>query len=196
MVERLCRPILVWERMSHSDKAGGYRKQLQLEQTSRDSAASAEKNVFIQENEVNLHGDMPRIAIKNKQIANNLEFWIKYSSWTYCETCSSLHKRKLFQRHESNPKNKHETACACFQSRYVVPLFSLIPDCLKNLTFSQICSLRPLNFHYGDYERMQHGYQQKNGMCHVTWKTVAVEQSLALWKTNIPDASVSRPTIS
>ena len=26
---------------------------------------------------------------------------------------------------------------------------------------------------------MQHGYQQKNGMCHVTWKTVTVQQSLA-----------------
>lgn len=126
------------------------RELLQSEQTLRNDTESAEKTKFIEDNQLNLHSNMPRNAIENKRVSDNLAFWIKYSSWTYCDTCSSLHKRKLFQRHENNPKNKHETSCACLRTRYVVPLFSLIPDCLKNLTFSQICLLRPLNFHYGD----------------------------------------------
>ena len=56
---------------------------------------------------------------------------------------------------------------------------SLIPDWLKVLTFSEVCLLRPLKFHYGDYQRMQHGYRQKNGMCHVTWENVSIEEGLA-----------------
>ena len=122
---------------------------------------------------------MSRIAFENKAVSNSLSFWTEYSSWTYCAQCSSVHRRKLFQRH-ANPKNKHETACPCTQNQYVVPLFSLIPDWLKVLTFSEVCLLRPLKFHYGDYERMQHGYRQKNGMCHVTWENVTVEEALAV----------------
>ena len=97
---------------------------------------------------------MPRKAISNLKICNDLLFWIQNSSWTYCAFCSSLHKRKLFQGNANHPKNKHQTACHCLENRYIVPLFSLIPDCLKTLTFAEICVLRPLNFHYGDYKRM------------------------------------------
>ena len=51
-------------------------------------------------------------------------------------------------------------------------------DSLKTLTFAEICVLRPLNFHYGDYKQMQHGYQQKNGMCYITWKETSVEAAI------------------
>ena len=66
---------------------------------------------------------------------------------------------------------RHQTAYHCLENRYIVPLFSVIPDCLKTLTFAEICVLRPLNFHYG-------GYQQKNGMCHITWKDTSVEATI------------------
>ena len=121
---------------------------------------------------------MPRKAISNIKISNDLVFWIKNSSWTYCAFCSSVHKRKLFQSNANRPINKHQTACHCLENRYIVPLFSLIPDCLKTLTFAEICVLRPLNFHYGDYKQMQHGYEQKNGMCHITWKQTSVQAAI------------------
>ena len=149
-----------------------------LELTSNLFLVDEEKNDFVQENIDTFIEHMPGTAISNLKICNDLLFWIKNSSWTYCAFCSSVHKRKLFQGNANRPINRHQTACHCLQNRYIVPLFSLIPDCLKTLTFAEICVLRPLNFHYGDYKRMQHGYQQKNGMCHITWKDTSVEAAI------------------
>ena len=144
--------------MPSCHKAHGYfstkREELQLQQMSRVDVQVEEKNEFVQQNIDKFIDPMPRKAISNLKICNDLLFWIKNSSWTYCAFCSSLHKRKLFQGNANRPKNKHQTACHCLENRYIVPLFSLIPDCLKTLTFAEICVLRPLNFHYGDYKRM------------------------------------------
>jgi hypothetical protein len=70
--------------------------------------------------------------------------------------------------------------CPCKSDRYIVPMFALIPDCLKLLTFVDICVLRPFVHHNGDYERIQIGYRQKNGYTHVTWKKRCVQDRIEI----------------
>lgn len=65
-----------------------------------------------------------------------------------------------------------------FQERYIVPMPSLIPDPLLNLSFSNICTLRPFDFHTGNYESHRFGYRQKNGKCRVTCSALSVEEKI------------------
>ena len=65
--------------------------------------------------------------------------------------------------------------CICSENRYIVPLPSLIPEQLIDLSHHDVCILRPLDLHTGEYERQRFGYRQKNGKCHVTWSKLSVE---------------------
>ena len=57
-------------------------------------------------------------------------------------------------------------------------MLHLIPDCLRNLSFREICILRPFQFHFGDYRRLQHGYKQKNSLCRVDWSLLSVQEKI------------------
>ena len=46
--------------------------------------------------------------------------------------------------------------------QYIVPCIDNIPNCLKDLTHSDILALRPVDVHIGDYKQMKHDYRQKN----------------------------------
>ena len=130
----------------------------------------------------------------NKQIANNLAFWIENSSWSYCAKCSSVHKRKLFQRHANHPINTHESACSCNGNRYIVPLFALIPDCLKRLTFSEVCALRPLHFHYGNISECSTATNKKTVCSTSLGRMSALRQVLLHWKIDSRDVDVGKRT--
>ncbi len=36
-------------------------------------------------------------SVKLNEIVKNLQFWIKFSSWSYCTECSQLSREKLYQ---------------------------------------------------------------------------------------------------
>jgi hypothetical protein len=122
---------------------------------------------------------------KLKDTVKNLQFWIEFSSWSYCNSCSYLSREKLFQRYEKRPVTKHVNVCPCKSDRYIVPMFALIPECLKKLTFADICVLRPFVLHNGDYSRMRNGYRQKTGYTHVTWKTKSVQDCIGMIQNEI-----------
>ena len=108
--------------------------------------------------------------------ANNITYWIKNSSWTFCETCFTLKPQKLLPSYKNKPLNKVLKNCICADKKYIVPMLHLIPDCLHNLSFREI--LRPFEFHFGDYRRLQHGYQKKNSLCRVDWSLLSVQEKM------------------
>ena len=110
--------------------------------------------------------------------ASNITYWIKNSSWTFCETCFTLKPQKLLPRCKNKPINKVLKNCICAEKKYIVPMLHLIPDCLRNLSFREICILRPFQFHFGDYRRLQHGYKQKNSLCRVDWSLLSVQEKI------------------
>lgn len=109
-------------------------------------------------------------------IAQNLSFWAKYSSWTYCDSCKMLLKNNLIPSYKNNtiPKRKSPTGCICSKGRYIIPKFNNIPVSLRSLTINDIITLRPFILHTGDFTRLQHGYRQKNGFCRVSWSVLSV----------------------
>lgn len=147
--------------------------QMLTESEERASSLEAEFQKFVSENQ---HKFSPATlqSIKHEKTVSNLKFWIEFSSWTFCSKCSSLQREKLLPRHEKRPERKFSKKCPCMSDRYLVPDFSVIPECLKCLTFPDICVIRPFILHQGDYVRLQHGYQQKNGITRVSWKEKTV----------------------
>lgn len=111
-------------------------------------------------------------AERSITIANDLHFWAVYRSWTFCQDCGSLDKIKLMPSFQSKLPVKWNKNCHCKDVRYIVPCIENIPECLKNLTYADIITLRPVEMHVGDYKRLQHGYRQKTNMCRVTWSNL------------------------
>ena len=147
------------------------------ENENRQNTFNTDLQEFINQNE-HKFTHATRQSVNSKEVVWNLKFWIQFSSWTFCSKCSSLQREKLFPHYEKRPETKLSKSCYCMSNRYVVPHFSLIPDCLKCLTFSDICILRPFILHQGDYVRLPHGYRQRNGITRVSWKIESVENCI------------------
>ena len=99
---------------------------------------------------------------------------------------------KLLPRYKGQPANKPFKKCLCADKKYIVRTLCLIPDCLRNLSFNEICILQPFNFHFGDYRRLQHGYQQKNNLCRVDWSPLSVEQKIDEMEEDVAKERVQR----
>ena len=64
---------------------------------------------------------------------------------------------------------RFKSNCHCKEIRYIVLCIENISECLKDLTYSDIITLRPIDLHVGDYKRLKHGYRQNTNMCRATW---------------------------
>ena len=91
----------------------------------------------------------------------DLRFWAKYNSWTFCSTCNSLLTKIMPYNFAIQQINGCTKKCVCTQSRYIVPLYKDIPNCLLALTNDDIDVLRPYYLFLEDYERPAHGYRVK-----------------------------------
>lgn len=110
--------------------------------------------------------------------SENLEFWIKHGSWTYCEKRKKLSELKLFPRFAKRPIVKAVKSCNCVDNRYTVPQYKDINDKLKELTRNEIIALRPLDMHVGQYKRLPNGYRRKTDKFRVTWSKMSVEDKI------------------
>ena len=105
--------------------------------------------------------------------AGDLSLWAQYKSWSYCNNCKLLHRQSLLPSYQ-NERLSTTKSCSCSTARYHTPRANEIPLCLKGLTKAEICALRPLTLHTGNFIMHQHGYRQKDGFCRVSWSETAV----------------------
>ena len=110
--------------------------------------------------------------------AENLQFWAIHGSTTYCLNCQKLLPVKLLSRWTNRPIVKGKTSCTCIQGGYYSPNADGIPDVLKNLSNSEICSLRPLTVHCGQHTHLPISYRQKGGTFRLTWSKLSVLEQI------------------
>ena len=124
-----------------------------------------EKRQFFAANSHLLNFDLSSKTRNNHKVISDLTFWIKYCAWSYCSMCYSMTAEKLLPKYGRKPNLKQTSTCSCTEKRYNVPLPSLIPEPLLNLSTADICILRPIDLHCGAYERHGFGHRQKIGKC-------------------------------
>lgn len=110
---------------------------------------------------------------------SNLSFWIEHASYTYCDKCKTILPLRLLPKFAKRPPIKEGSkSCKCNAQRYKQPQLTDIPDVLRDLSHAEICALRPLEVHTGDYFRAENGYRKKGGIFEVSWSTKAVFQKI------------------
>ena len=77
---------------------------------------------------------VPRSSSAPHQIltetANDLNFWAKHASWTYCRLCGSLQSKKLLPAFRKRTQPTSSTSCHCTGRRYDIPHAGKVPgDC-------------------------------------------------------------------
>ena len=107
--------------------------------------------------------------------AENLQLWAMRG---YNNSLPQLPSVKFLSRWTNRPIVKGKTSCTCIQGRYFSPNPDAIPDVLKNLSNSEICSLRPLTVHCGQYTRLPNGYRQKSGTFRLTCCKLSVLEQI------------------
>ena len=120
------------------------------------------------------------------QDAENLEFWVKHGSWTYC----SVLQTRLLARFKNKSITKPKNGCTRQERRYPTPTNDDIPNVLRNLSLPEICSLWPLTIHNGDYTHMENDYRQKGGIFRLKWSRLSVEEKL----NTLPDIASRQRT--
>ena len=101
--------------------------------------------------------------------AEDLEFWAKYQSWTFCANGGQLDPRKLLPPFRKRTATPLFTNCKCSRGTYEVPSTDDIPLILRRLTVDDQRLLSPFDVHCGDYRRIFNGYRQRTGPFRVSW---------------------------
>ena len=125
-----------------------------------------------------LHSAAAEPLIHTKE-AEDLEFWARFQSWTFCDKCGKLEVRKLlptFRRRAPTPLNH---TCKCSTATYVVPDVDDVPLLLRNVTIQDQRVLSPFDIHCGDYVRMFNGYRQRSGPFRISWSGELVQQKIS-----------------
>lgn len=113
-----------------------------------------------------------------ENVSESLLFWMRNSSWTFCTRCKLLSTQKLLHNFSNRPITKPAIKCKCRENRYVVPIETDFPVSLKGLFLSDVCILRPIDLHMGTFERLQHGYRQKNEITRISWSKHSVDHKI------------------
>ena len=53
-----------------------------------------------------------------------------------------------------------------------------IPECLNDLSHTDIIALRPIDLHVGDYKPLKHGDRQKTNMCRAMWSNASPQEKI------------------
>ena len=110
--------------------------------------------------------------------AEDLEFWAKYQSWTFCANHGKLHGRKLLPPFRKRTATALFTAWKCSRSTYDVPSTDDVPLVLRRLTIEDQHVLSPFHVHCGDYRKMFNGYRQRTGPFRVSWSSTLVRDKI------------------
>lgn len=110
-------------------------------------------------------------------ISDALTFWVKNSS-SHCSTCNIIQCYNIQPTFLNKTKPKGKQPCICTKNRYVVPLYTLIPEQIRGLSVTEVKVLRPFQLDCGVYERQEHGYRVKNGMMRLDISQVSVLEKI------------------
>ena len=142
----------------------------------RSDAVQLRRHTFVTRNQLQ---DADGQSIVFTPEAEDIEFWARFHSWTFCNGCGKLEARKMlpaFRRRNPTPLTK---SWKCSTAVYKVPVVDDLPLILRNLTEDDLRLLRPLTIHCGDYERRFNGYRQRTGAFCVNWSDQPVHQKIA-----------------
>lgn len=112
------------------------------------------------------------------QETEDLQFWIEHQSWSYCSNCHCLQPQKMLPSFPRRNSVRPLKTCTCSSGWYVIPDDEDIPLLLLDLTEEQVRALRPLEIHYGSYQRRQYGYRIRTDPFRVTWSEKSVLQKI------------------
>ena len=110
--------------------------------------------------------------------AEDLQFWAKYQSWTFCANCGLLDPRKLLPPFRKRSATTLFIQCKCSTGTYEVPSTDDVPLILRTLTIEDQRLLSPFVVHCGDYRRIFNGYRQRTGPFRVSWYSTPVRDRL------------------
>ena len=110
--------------------------------------------------------------------AEDLEFWVKYQSWTFCANCGQLDPRKLLPPFRKRTATLLFTNCKCSRGTYEVPSTDNVPLILRRLTAEDQRLLSPFDVHCSDYRRIFIGYRQRTGQFRVSWSSTPVRDRI------------------
>lgn len=174
-----------WKAVSAETKDAERIRNYKRDYKARQNKEENDKLNFIVQNE---DEELPQNAQRQiyKKDADNLQFWMVHSSWTFCEKCKRLLEQKLMPNYAKRPMLKSVKQCNCTEKRYVIPAMKDVPKELKNLTMQQIYALRPFDVHLGEVKRSNNGYRQKTGMFRVSWSEKEVTKIILQLEPHLP----------
>ena len=141
----------------------------------RSDAVQLRRHTFITQNRLQ---DADGQSIVFTPEAEDIQFWARFQSWTFCDGCGKLEPRKMLPAFHCGNPTPLTKSCKCSTAVYKVPVVDDIPLILRNLTEDDLCLLRPLTIHCGDYERRFNGYRQRTGPFHVNWSDQPVHKKI------------------
>ena len=150
-------------------------RELKRHKESRRNLLESKRDAFIEEFGLE---DADGPSVLNTPEAQDLKFWCSQQSWTFCDKCNKLARRKLLPNFRNRAPTEPENACKCGQGVYTVPTIDDVPLFLRNLTEDDVRVLRPFQIHCGDYQRHMYGYRQRTGAFRVTWCDVLVRDKI------------------
>ena len=106
-------------------------RELQRRKEHRRNLLESKREAFVEEFDLD-DADGPSILQRTE--AEDLHFWCREQSWTFCPKCNKLAPRKLLPSFRSRCPMAPENACKCGQGVYTVPTVDNVPLLLQNLT--------------------------------------------------------------
>ena len=138
----------------------------------RSRRLESKKHGFFAEYKVSTRNTRSPIIFTDE--TEDLKFWLQHCSWTYCQRCGSLERKKLLPSYRNRSIPKALRSCSRTKLRYALPLPKDVPLALRGLTYEEILVLRPLQVFCGPYQRKQHGYRVRTGPFDVRWHDTPV----------------------
>ena len=112
-------------------------------------------------------------------VASLLERWCTERAWAVCERCGGLQfvALHLMEMSASDGANVVD-GCRFCRARHCVPHPEDIPAVLLGLRRQQICALRPLVLHQGDFVQAANGLRRHTSMSRLSWAVRSVRAQI------------------
>ena len=104
----------------------------------RCDAVQLRRHTFITQNRLQ---DADGQSIVFTPEAEDIQFWARFQSWTFCDGCGKLEPRKMLPAFHCGNPTPLTKSCKCSTAVYKVPVVDDIPLILRNLTEDDLCLL-------------------------------------------------------
>ena len=75
--------------------------------------------------------------------------WVKFISWSYCNSCGLLEKNSMTPKSFNSKGARYIGKCGCKSRKYIIPSFTAIPKVLSSLTKDEESILRIFDIDIG-----------------------------------------------